>query len=85
MAPQERSDDLYNVMTVKEVSIKYGVHRQTVHDAIREGYIPARQSGRTWLIHRKDAAERWASKVRSLALTFISLSLTAAIWLTVFA
>lgn len=57
-----KSDCLKEIMTVKEVSETYGISRFTVIDAIKHGWIEARQSGGTWLLRRADAASRWGKK-----------------------
>ncbi len=50
------------VMTVQEIADEFGIHRQTVYDAIERGYIPARRSGATWLVRRADAEARWGER-----------------------
>ncbi len=50
------------VMTVKEIAETYGVSPFTVHDAIRHGWLPARRSGGTYLIRRRDAEARWGGR-----------------------
>jgi len=52
-------DPLNETITKQEIASAYGIHRQTVQDAIDSGAIPARQSGKTWLIRRADAEKRW--------------------------
>jgi excisionase family DNA binding protein len=54
--------DLRDVMTVQEVANEYGITRDTVHKAIQDGKLPARQSAKTWLIRREDAETRWKKK-----------------------
>ena len=54
--------DLTAVMTVQEVADTYGITRDTVHKAIQDGKLPARQSAKTWLIRREDAQARWDRK-----------------------
>ena len=53
--------ELYNTMTVQEVADTYGITRDAVHKAMKSkaNPLPARQSARTWLIHRLDAESRW--------------------------
>lgn len=52
-------DSLDAVMTVQEIADEFGIHRQTVHDAMRHDWLPSRKSGGTHLIRRRDAEERW--------------------------
>jgi excisionase family DNA binding protein len=54
--------DLRDVMTVQEVADTYGITRDTVHKAIQDDRIPARQSSKTWLIRREDAEARWGER-----------------------
>lgn len=54
--------ELSGLMTAQEIADTYDIHRQTVHKAIRRGYLPARQSGSTWLIRRADAEARWGKR-----------------------
>jgi excisionase family DNA binding protein len=54
--------DLRDVMTVQEIADTYGKTRDTVHKAIQDGKLPARQSAKTWLIRREDAEKRWRKK-----------------------
>ena len=49
-------------MTVSEVSAVYGVTPQAVREAAARGWVRARKSGATWLIRRRDAESRWASR-----------------------
>ena len=49
-------------MTVTEVSAVYGVTPQAVREAASRGWVPARKSGATWLIRRRDAEARWAGR-----------------------
>jgi uncharacterized protein (DUF433 family) len=46
-------------VTVAEVAQAYGIAPQTVREACQKGWIRARKSGATWLIHSRDACERW--------------------------
>jgi excisionase family DNA binding protein len=56
------ADSLEAVMTVQEIAEEFGISRFTVHDAIRNDWLPARRSGKTYLIRRRDALERWGEK-----------------------
>lgn len=49
-------------MTASEVSTVYGVTPQAVREAAARGWLRARKSGATWLIRRRDAEARWASR-----------------------
>jgi len=49
-------------MTVAEIADTYAVSAQAVRKAATEGWIPARKSGATWLIKRRDAHQRWGNK-----------------------
>lgn len=51
--------ELTSVMTATEVAEAYGITERTVRQSCERGYIPARQSGKTWLIRRRDAEARW--------------------------
>jgi uncharacterized protein (DUF433 family) len=46
-------------MTVSEIAVIYGVSTQAVREACKEGWLPARKSGATWLIRHADAEDRW--------------------------
>ena len=50
---------LNSVMTSNEVATAYNIDDSTVRHAIRNGRIPARQSGKTWLVRREDAEALW--------------------------
>ena len=48
-----RSPDLnplFSVITAQEAAQLWGLSRNAVSDACRRGALPARQSGRTWLV-----------------------------------
>jgi excisionase family DNA binding protein len=55
-------DALNSLLTVSAVAEEYGLESGTVRTSIHKGYIPARKSGKFWLIRRADAEERWGSK-----------------------
>lgn len=62
MSDQQRKQaykTLNSVVTASEISELYGVEVSVVRRACIDGAIPARKSGRTWLIRRADAAARW--------------------------
>lgn len=46
-------------MTTAEVAETYGITAATVRQTILRGAVPARKSGRTWLIRASDAAAQW--------------------------
>ncbi len=50
-------------MTVTEIAKTYGLSTPVVRKAALNGWIPARKSGATWLICRRDAEERWGQRV----------------------
>lgn len=56
------TDALEAVMTVKEAADEFGISVQAVHDALKHDWLPARKSGGTYLIRRRDAEERWGGK-----------------------
>lgn len=53
---------LREVMTAAEVQKEFGLAEATVRQAIYRGTLPARKSGETWLVLRKDAEARWGKK-----------------------
>jgi len=58
-------ENLQRDMTVTEVSYRYGITPQAVRIAAKTGAIPARKSGATWLIKRRDAEARWGKNHHS--------------------
>jgi excisionase family DNA binding protein len=48
-------------MTVEDVAAKYGLQSGTVRRTIHLGNIPARKSGKNWLIKHSDAEARWGN------------------------
>ncbi len=40
----------FSMKTIKELSVEHGIDRSTLLKAAKQGRIPARQSGKTWLI-----------------------------------
>jgi hypothetical protein len=55
---------LMDIMTVAEVSAIFGISRKRVIDLCKSEGLFARQAnhGKTWLIHRQSAVERWGEK-----------------------
>lgn len=51
-------------MTVTEIALAYAVTPQAIREAAARGWVPARKSGATWLIRRRDAEARWAHTPR---------------------
>jgi len=49
-------------MTVAETAEQYEISEPTVRIAIKKGWLPARKSGATWLIKRRDAQARWGDR-----------------------
>jgi excisionase family DNA binding protein len=49
-------------MTVSEIAETYGISAQAVREACKEGWLPARKSGATWLIRHADAEDRWGGQ-----------------------
>lgn len=47
------------VMTPQEVSEQFSISVEAVYQAIRRNRLPARQSGKTWLVLRRDAERLW--------------------------
>lgn len=41
-------------LTVSEAAALLGIRRETVYEAVRAGRLPARRSGRDWLVTRAD-------------------------------
>jgi hypothetical protein len=54
-----QSPDLSQVITVQEAAIVFERNAATIRKACVKGWIPARQSGKTWIMLRSDAAARW--------------------------
>jgi excisionase family DNA binding protein len=50
------------VMTPQEVSEQYGISVEAVYQAIRRKRLPARQSGKTWLVLRSGAERLWGHR-----------------------
>jgi len=50
------------VMTPQEVSEQFSISTEAVYQAIRRNRLPARQSGKTWLILRSDAERLWSHR-----------------------
>ncbi len=45
---------------IKEISVEYGIDRSTLLKAAKQGRIPGRQSGATWLIDdESELFKRW--------------------------
>jgi uncharacterized protein (DUF433 family) len=49
-------------ITVTEITEHYGITPRAVREAAAKGWVPARKSGATWLIRRRDAESRWGKK-----------------------
>ncbi len=49
-------------ITVAELAEAYSLSTPTIRIAIKNGWIPARKSGATWLIRRSDAEARWGKR-----------------------
>jgi excisionase family DNA binding protein len=56
---------LNDSMTVEEVSKTYGIQSGTVRRTIWLGKLPARKSGKNWLIKYSDAEARWGEEATS--------------------
>ena len=52
--PMTMMDPGDEVMTAPVAAALKGVHRNSVHKAIKEGRLKATRSGKTWLIRRRD-------------------------------
>jgi uncharacterized protein (DUF433 family) len=50
-------------MTASEVAAAFGLTARAVRSAAERGQIPARKSGATWLIRRRDAEARWGKRL----------------------
>lgn len=59
LPPESLEDELTAVMTTAEAAEAFGISERTVRQSCERGYIPARQSGKTWLVRRRDAEARW--------------------------
>lgn len=49
-------------MTVEEVAKTYNIQPGTVRRTIHMGWLKARKSGKSWLIRRFEAEQRWGKK-----------------------
>jgi len=45
--------------TVKELSVEHGIDRSTLLKAAKQGRIPARQSGKTWIVDEESTDFKW--------------------------
>ncbi len=61
LLPIDMSDPLDASVTVKEIAQDYGLSTDAVYQAIRRERLPARRSGATWLINRRDAETLWGT------------------------
>jgi len=52
--PDATMDPADEVMTAPVAAALKGVHRNSVHNAIKDGRLKATRSGKTWLIRRRD-------------------------------
>jgi excisionase family DNA binding protein len=50
------------IMTPQEVAEQYPISVDAIYQAIRRQRLPARQSGKTWLILRRDAERLWGHR-----------------------
>lgn len=50
---------LNEVLTIKEAAEEFGVSVKTIHSAVKDGRIDARQSGATWLVLRDEVSAQW--------------------------
>lgn len=64
-ASHRLEDEQSGEMTVKEISEEFGIDESTVREAAKKGWIPARKSGATWLIHKRDAHTRWGKRLNT--------------------
>lgn len=53
------------VMTPQEIAQHYPISVDAVYQAIRHQRLTARQSGKTWLVLRRDAERLWGHKRRA--------------------
>jgi len=58
------ADKLDQEVTATEIAGEFGVAARVVRKTAAEGWIPARKSGATWLIRRRDALARWGNRKR---------------------
>lgn len=58
------ADDPDQEVTATEIAQELGVAARVVRKTASEGWIPARKSGATWLIRRRDALARWGNRRR---------------------
>ncbi len=56
------TDPLDASVTVREIAQDYGLSTDAVYQAIRRERLPARRSGATWLINRRDAEALWGTE-----------------------
>lgn len=65
---------LNSLMTVKEVADEYGITERGIRATIERGSIPARQSGKTWLMRRTDVIDQWgcpSEKAQEMAQNYL--------------
>lgn len=60
--PYGGDSTLLSVMTPQEVAEQYPISVEAVYQAIRRQRLPARQSGKAWLLLRHDAERLWGHK-----------------------
>jgi excisionase family DNA binding protein len=60
--PYGGDSDLMLLMTPQEVAQEYPISVEAVYQAIRRKRLAARQSGKTWLLRRRDAEQLWGHK-----------------------
>jgi hypothetical protein len=55
-------NELMRVTSTQEIAQEYPITADAVYQAIRSKRLAARQSGKTWLVLRRDAERLWGHK-----------------------
>lgn len=63
LTTDQREALLGSVITSQEAAARYGLAASTIVTTIRLGYIPARHSGRVWLLLVTDCDRRWGHRL----------------------
>jgi excisionase family DNA binding protein len=67
LLPIDMTDPLDARVTVREIAEDYSLSTDAVYKAIERKTLPARKSGATWLIRRRDAEDLWGSSSQTAA------------------
>lgn len=69
------TDVLDQVMSVSEVAAVFNVPQPTVNKDIQRKNIPARKSGKIWIVRRVDAVAKYASRGAARGTLLIAASI----------